>query len=297
MDTVESQERQTVHTPRSSMDDTTKEALREAMLECPFDPKQPITTNYAGPSHASSPSDGSMPTFHSIHAPQAHKHSFLHEHSARPASPSLALTDSDLQPEFNHFPPYSQPSAPAHSSNQHDVLSLSSIETLRLLQERERSMTIPKAGSSHTDRSRPPSRSQTFESFTSLPSSWWRTNKDNVDELLREEDQAPSVEEERAKIHNRYRPTKNPVVFCHGFMGFDSVKLGGKIVPLEISHWKGIKEVLEANGTEVLFTRVPAISSPIERAKVLAKTITEKYKGRSVHLIGMSHFPDEIAPF
>lgn len=152
-------------------------------------------------------------------------------------------------------------------------------------------MTAPKASSSQSDRSRPPSRGQTLEPFTSfrsLPSSWWRTNKDNVDDLLREEDQAPTVEEERAKIQKRYRSTKNPVVFCHGLMGFDSVKLGGNIVPLEISHWKGIKEVLEANGTEVLFTRVPAISSSIERAKVLAKTITEKYRGRSVHLIGHS---------
>ncbi|KAG9031814.1 hypothetical protein FS837_002886 [Tulasnella sp. UAMH 9824] len=268
------------------MDDTAKEALREAMLESPFDPKQPITTNHSQPSHALSPSDGSMPTFHSIQAPQAHKHSFLHEHSARLASPSLALTDSDLQAKVHHFPGYSQPSVSSHSSSQRDTPSLSSIEALRLLQGRERSMTMPKASSSPSNRSRPPSRGQTFESFTSLPSSWWRTNKDNVDELLREDDQAPTVEEERAKIQKRYRSTKNPVVFCHGLMGFDSVKLGGKIVPLEISHWKGIKEVLEANGTEVFFTRVPAISSPIERAKVLAKTITEKYKGRSIHLIG-----------
>ncbi|KAG8920280.1 hypothetical protein FRC00_010242 [Tulasnella sp. 408] len=288
MDTIESQERQTVHTPRSSMDDTAKEALREAMSESPFDPKQPITTKHSETSHALSPSDGSMPTFHSIQAPQAHKHPFLHEHSARLASPSLALTDSDLQAKVHHFPGYSQPSVSSHSSGQHDTPSLSSIETLRLLQGRERSTTMPKASSSHSNRSRPPSRGQTFDSFTSLPSSWWRTNKDNVDELLREDDQAPTVEEERAKIHKRYRSTKNPVVFCHGLMGFDSVKLGGKIVPLEISHWKGIKEVLEANGTEVLFTRVPAISSPIERAKVLAKTITEKYKGRSIHLIDFS---------
>lgn len=149
-------------------------------------------------------------------------------------------------------------------------------------------MTAPQPCSSHTDRSRPPSRGQTFESFTSLPSSWWRTNKDNVDELLQEEDQAPTIEEERAKIQKRYRSPKNPVIFCHGLMGFDSVKLGGGIVPLQISHWKGIKEVLEANGVDVLFARVPAISSPVERAEVLTKIITEKYKGRSVHLIGHS---------
>ncbi len=76
------------------------------------------------------------------------------------------------------------------------------------------------------------------------------------------------------------------MVFCHGLLGFDTVSLGPKFAPLQISHWRGVKEVLEANGVEVLITRVPATSSPIERASVLATTITEKYQGRSVHLIG-----------
>lgn len=56
---------------------------------------------------------------------------------------------------------------------------------------------------------------------------------------------------------------------------------------MEVAHWRGIKEVLEANGTEVLITRVPATSSPIDRAKVLEKKISEVYPGRSVHLIGI----------
>jgi len=77
-------------------------------------------------------------------------------------------------------------------------------------------------------------------------------------------------------------------VFCHGLLGFDSVKLGVTFVPLQISHWRGIKEVLEENGVEVLITRVPATSGVEERAKVLEETIAEKYPGRSVHLIGHS---------
>jgi len=80
---------------------------------------------------------------------------------------------------------------------------------------------------------------------------------------------------------------RNPVVFCHGLLGFDTVKVG-PIYPLHVSHWRGIKEVLEANGVEVLITRVPATSSIEERAKVLEKTISEIYPGRSVHLIGHS---------
>lgn len=289
MDATESQESRATQSTRGSMDETTKEALREAMSECPFDLTQQISPNHTDRLHSLAPSDGAMPTFHSIQVSQGHKHSFLHEHSARSAPPSLALTNSDLQLHVNHPPISLQSSRSSHISGRPEIPPRSSIETLRLLQERERSMTAPQPCSSHTDRSRPPSRGQTFESFTSLPSSWWRTNKDNVDELLQEEDQAPTIEEERAKIQKRYRSPKNPVIFCHGLMGFDSVKLGGGIVPLQISHWKGIKEVLEANGVDVLFARVPAISSPVERAEVLTKIITEKYKGRSVHLIGKSY--------
>lgn len=86
------------------------------------------------------------------------------------------------------------------------------------------------------------------------------------------------------------RAPKNPVVFCHGLLGFDSVSIGLSIAPLEVSHWRGIKEVLEASGCEVLITRVPATSSPIDRAKVLEQKISETYPGRSVHLIGLHIF-------
>ena len=75
-------------------------------------------------------------------------------------------------------------------------------------------------------------------------------------------------------------------MFCHGLLGFDSVQIGPAIAPMSVSHWRGIKEVLEANGCEVLITRVPATSSPVERAKVLESKISETYPGRAVHLIG-----------
>jgi hypothetical protein len=81
---------------------------------------------------------------------------------------------------------------------------------------------------------------------------------------------------------------KHPIVFCHGLLGFDSVTIGPAIAPLEVMHWRGIKEVLQANGTQVLMTRVPATSSPIQRAKVLEQKIEETYPGRSVHLLGTS---------
>ena len=87
------------------------------------------------------------------------------------------------------------------------------------------------------------------------------------------------------------RSPRNPIVFCHGLLGFDSVTIGPSIAPLEVNHWRGIKEVLEANGAEVLITRVPATSSPIDRAKVLEQRISEVFPGRAVHLIGASISP------
>ncbi|KAF7339626.1 hypothetical protein MSAN_02177300 [Mycena sanguinolenta] len=119
---------------------------------------------------------------------------------------------------------------------------------------------------------------------------WWfqSENKENVDTLLEQEDRADSVQQEQRLLRNKYRSPKNPVVFCHGLLGFDSVTIGPAIAPMEVTHWRGIKEVLEANGTEVLITRVPATSSPVDRAKVLEEKISAVYPGRSVHLIGHS---------
>ncbi len=43
-------------------------------------------------------------------------------------------------------------------------------------------------------------------------------------------------------------------MFCHGLMGFDTVSFGPAIAPLQIQHWRGIRDALEMNGTEVCFT-------------------------------------------
>jgi triacylglycerol lipase len=91
-----------------------------------------------------------------------------------------------------------------------------------------------------------------------------------------------------SNLFNKDKSTKNPIVFCHGLLGFDSVTIGPPIAPLQVGYWRGIKEVLEANGTEVLITRVPATSSYVDRAKVLKERISQAYAGRSIHLIGMS---------
>ncbi|KAH9944188.1 alpha/beta-hydrolase [Epithele typhae] len=161
----------------------------------------------------------------------------------------------------------------------------SSLDSLRSIHQRSRSF--------HTTTS-----PQTF-TFPQLPSfkGWFssedQTNpqaqgRDLVHPLLNEEDQAETTEEERERIRRKYAATKSPLVFCHGLLGFDKVTLGPSIAPFQVQHWRGIRDALESNGIEVLTTRVPATSSPVERAKVLCDKISEVYPGRPVHLIGHS---------
>ncbi|CAA7268008.1 unnamed protein product [Cyclocybe aegerita] len=128
------------------------------------------------------------------------------------------------------------------------------------------------------------------KSSTTTSASWWsfqQFTKSNKDALLADEDR-PQTQQQQQDLKNKYISPNNPIVFCHGLLGFDSVTIGPTIAPLEVTHWRGIKEVLEENGTEVLITRVPATSSPADRAKVLEEKISSVYPGRSVHLIGHS---------
>ncbi|KAI0275147.1 Alpha/Beta hydrolase protein [Gloeopeniophorella convolvens] len=174
-------------------------------------------------------------------------------------------------------PIFLQTSPPEHSS----------LDTLRSLRDRASTSSVRSPGQS-VRRQSSSSRRALF-STSSTSSRWWfqNDNKENVDRLLGEEDRAPTVEEEQAHIQKKYLSPKHPIVFCHGLLGFDSVTIGPAIAPLEVTHWRGIKEVLQANGTEVLMTRVPATSSPIDRAKVLEQKVEEAYPGRSIHLIGI----------
>ncbi|GHJ89783.1 hypothetical protein NliqN6_6185 [Naganishia liquefaciens] len=114
-----------------------------------------------------------------------------------------------------------------------------------------------------------------------------KAKKKAHDVMLSEEDKGADVEESMAKIERKYATPKNPLVFCHGLLGFDY--LGpASLPPLQISHWRGIREVLEANGCEVMITRVPATSSTKVRSEILMAAIEEKYPGREVNLIGHS---------
>lgn len=171
----------------------------------------------------------------------------------------------------------------------HSTFSQSSVDSLRTV-HRQTSTTITRSFSSSSSTSQTSLATALEETQPATASSWWwfpdsltATTTTNKEGLLSEEDKSAAQRSER-----KYKHTKNPIVFCHGLLGFDSVKIGPAIAPVEVTHWRGIKEVLEENGNEVLITRVPATSSPVDRAKVLEERISQVYPGRSVHLIGHS---------
>ncbi|KAH0606776.1 uncharacterized protein H6S33_003610 [Morchella sextelata] len=96
-----------------------------------------------------------------------------------------------------------------------------------------------------------------------------------------------TLSDEFSTIRENYRKPKNPIVLCHGLLGFKELRLAGQMLP-GIAYWRGITEVLTANGVEVITTTVPASGSIEVRAKALAAEIEQELKGRSVNLIGHS---------
>ncbi|KAL9013601.1 MAG: hypothetical protein Q9173_001718 [Seirophora scorigena] len=77
---------------------------------------------------------------------------------------------------------------------------------------------------------------------------------------------------------------KNPVVLAHGLLGFDELRLAGRVLP-GIHYWRGIAEAMSKNGIEVITTHVPASSSIEERAAKLGSDIEAKAGGKSVNII------------
>ncbi|TRM65945.1 Alpha/Beta hydrolase protein [Schizophyllum amplum] len=218
-------------------------------------PSQPVLRWLGTRSQQATPAPSMPPLLLRIsatHAPAA-----LLDNLTRSTLPTASLA-GDQHPEYDG-PLRSPPTS-------------SSLESLRQVSERDKRRTSSESQPS-------PSRA----------SGWWFfQNKDAVDNMLDERDRGETVQEEQDNIRKKYRSPKNPIVFCHGLLGFDSVTIGPSIAPLEVNHWRGIKEVLEANGAEVLITRVPATSSPVDRAKVLEQRVSEVFPGRKVHLIGHS---------
>ncbi|PWW75623.1 alpha/beta-hydrolase [Tuber magnatum] len=96
-----------------------------------------------------------------------------------------------------------------------------------------------------------------------------------------------TLSDEFAVIRKKYRTPTNPIVLCHGLLGFDELKLAGNCLP-GIHYWKGVTEAFNAHNIGFILTSVPASGSVEVRAKALAECIQLNAKGRNVNLIGHS---------
>lgn len=92
---------------------------------------------------------------------------------------------------------------------------------------------------------------------------------------------------EYSVIREQYSAPTNPIVLCHGLLGFDELRLAGELIP-GIAYWRGIKEALRAVGADVITTAVPASGSIEVRATSLLKQIEAKAPGSRINLIGHS---------
>jgi len=77
---------------------------------------------------------------------------------------------------------------------------------------------------------------------------------------------------------------KNPIVLAHGLLGFDELRLAGKLLP-GLHYWRGITEALMANGIEVITASVPPSASIEDRAAALGRDIEKKAHGKSVNIV------------
>jgi triacylglycerol lipase len=80
---------------------------------------------------------------------------------------------------------------------------------------------------------------------------------------------------------------KNPIVFAHGLLGFDELRLAGTLLP-GVQYWRGITGAMRANGIQVITAHVPATGSIKERAFKLGQDIASKADGKRVNIIAHS---------
>lgn len=80
---------------------------------------------------------------------------------------------------------------------------------------------------------------------------------------------------------------KHPIVLAHGLLGFAELKLAGSYLP-SITYWRGIREALNANSTEVITASVPPSGSIEKRAAKLAEDIAAQAQGKSVNIVAHS---------
>ncbi|CAO1617764.1 unnamed protein product [Sympodiomycopsis kandeliae] len=86
----------------------------------------------------------------------------------------------------------------------------------------------------------------------------------------------------------KYDAPKLPCVFMHGLFGFSTLTPVSSLPQLTIDYWRGVVELLEENGVEVLVTNVKTSASIEERARDALEMIEERFPGREVNLLGHS---------
>ncbi|KAK3906728.1 Alpha/Beta hydrolase protein [Staphylotrichum tortipilum] len=95
------------------------------------------------------------------------------------------------------------------------------------------------------------------------------------------------IADDYALLRASYRAPKHPVVLAHGLLGFAELRPAASYLPT-ISYWRGIKEALSANRTEVITASVPPSGSIEARASKLAEDIEAQAQGRSVNIVAHS---------
>mmetsp|Transcript_33915 Transcript_33915/g.57010 ORF Transcript_33915/g.57010 Transcript_33915/m.57010 type:complete len:296 (+) Transcript_33915:111-998(+) len=74
-----------------------------------------------------------------------------------------------------------------------------------------------------------------------------------------------------ASVATKKPLTKYPVIFAHGLLGFDNLKVANFALP----YWRGILEDLRESGCEAYVTRVPPTASIASRAAKLGESISK----------------------
>jgi hypothetical protein len=92
------------------------------------------------------------------------------------------------------------------------------------------------------------------------------------------------IEDDFAALRPKYEVPKHPIILAHGLLGFDELRLAGKLLP-GIEYWYGISQALRAKGVEVITASVPPSGSIEARAARLAEVIEAKANGKAVNVI------------
>ncbi|KAI1653323.1 putative triacylglycerol lipase [Daldinia decipiens] len=100
-------------------------------------------------------------------------------------------------------------------------------------------------------------------------------------------DLGKQIYDDYATIREHYATPKYPVVLAHGLLGFAELHLAGGWLP-GIHYWRGITDVLRANGVEVITATVPPSGSIEQRAEKLAHSIADVARDKSVNIIAHS---------